>query len=236
MHETITLFQATHVARAVVLPGGRRVTVWQARLREWSELLAAYVRLLERLGLDAAEAETRLPAALAGLLAADEAPLAWACLRFLGELTLAELAALTPEELSALWAAMAADNRRALALAPASGTAAPRHAERDLLALLHRAGLDPRDPDLTVAYALALADAQAEHERRHAYQAAYLHAVAVTAGTHGGKEAWQLLEAGLRDAPDAPDARELARLFGRDEAEITAALARGWRPPRVTEA
>ena len=106
--------------------------------------------------------------------------------------------------------------------------------ERDFLALLHRAGVDPRDPALTVLYALTIADAHAAYERRHTYHTAYLHAVAVSAGTHGHKEAWQLLEDGLHEAPsDSHDIQELAHLFNTSSAEIEAALAKGWRPPRI---
>lgn len=136
-------------------------------------------------------------------------------------------------DLAALWAAIAADNRRALCPESPAGDPDPL-AERRFLALLLRAGLDPRDPALTVNLALNMAEAQAAHEQHAAFHTAYLHAVAIAAGMHGSREAWDALERGLRE-PDTPDhdAADLAQLFGRPPAEIEAALAKGWRSPRV---
>lgn len=52
---------------------------------------------------------------------------------------------------------------------------------------------------------------------------------------HGTRDAWQALEAGLRTpTPPAPaDPAALAKLFGVPEADIRAALEKGWVPPRV---
>lgn len=238
----MTIEQALCTQREVVLPGGVRVTLRAVRLREWAAMRAAYAEMLVALatarGHEPSDAEvaTHVPEVLLALLPVGGIAPVWSFLRWFCALTPEALAALDAEALGDLWAAIYADNRRLLRLsarAEAAGQPGADH-ERDFLALLHRAGIDPRDPALTVQYALAIADAHAAHERRQAYQAAYLHAVAVSAGTHGHKDAWQMLEDGLRDAPaDTPDAHELAHLFNTSPAEIEAALAKGWRPPRI---
>ncbi len=80
-------------------------------------------------------------------------------------------------------------------------------------------------------------DAQAHWEQQQLAQAAHLTAIAVSAGSHNNKEAWKILEKQLdhEDAAPEHDVSHLAQVFGKTEAEIRDALAKGWQPPRMTK-
>ena len=82
-----------------------------------------------------------------------------------------------------------------------------------------------------------MADAQGRHEKRRQAETAYLSAVAAAAG-QGSPDHWKALERALNEARDEPagyDVDGLAAYFGKPRAEIEAALARGWIPPKITQ-
>lgn len=99
--------------------------------------------------------------------------------------------------------------------------------------ILTRAGIDPRDPELTVNYAVEMAEEQLEFERRQKFELACLMMKAVEAGNGDNKAAKFLLD-GLQHPSTEKDSRaeavKYSKMFGVSTEEVQKKLDAGWKP------